>query len=88
VAQRNGQQIHQYYGGSGKEKKGQENEKEKIITGFNGEVTSLTPSNPHPAYTNFLMENNGTVEPKRNNTLLPYKISEWTLPRSFRLKRV
>jgi hypothetical protein len=29
-----------------KEKRGQENEKEKIITGFNGEVSSLIPLNP------------------------------------------
>jgi hypothetical protein len=58
VAQRNDLQIHHYtyYGASVKEKRGQENEKEKIITAFNGEVTSLIPSNPPFAHTNFLME--------------------------------
>jgi hypothetical protein len=43
VAERNDLQIHHYtyYGGSVKEKRGQENEKKEIITGFNGEVASL-----------------------------------------------
>jgi hypothetical protein len=40
-------QIHHntYYGGSVKQKKGQKNEKEKIITRFIGKVTS--PTCPH-----------------------------------------
>jgi hypothetical protein len=44
-----------------KKRRGEENEIKKIITGFNGEVTSLMPLNPRLALTDCLMKKNGTA---------------------------